>query len=151
MTTTFENARVGDKVYCLMSGWGKMSGIRDEEDYPLIVSFLCEAKTYTVDGKTCKTDCMPTLYWDKPEIIAPEQPKRTININGYEVPEPEREPLSPNEEYWIAALDSSILLATGVWTNHRVDNQALKRGLLHKTREAAIAHAQALLSFTEQK
>lgn len=74
---------------------------------------------------------------------------RTININGHKVPEPVREPLECDTEYYFVDLD--MLCFCGVWDDHVVDENRLKRGLIHLTEDAAIAHAKALLSFTMQK
>lgn len=73
----------------------------------------------------------------------------TININGFEVPEPVREPLPGCKYYfpWIAARD---LVEVAIWTNHSMDDRLLDLGIIHLTREAAEIHAKALLSFTQK-
>jgi hypothetical protein len=79
---------------------------------------------------------------------------RTININGIEVPEPEREALEDGDEYWspcIIYAGGDSLLVKHIWDSDSVDLAALSRGLIHLTREAAEIHAKALLSFTEEK
>lgn len=72
----------------------------------------------------------------------------TININGHELPAPVREPLEVGTPYWQPLIGSSKLEAAWVWRAHEVDTFLLKRGLIQLTKEAAIAHAEALLSFT---
>jgi hypothetical protein len=76
-------------------------------------------------------------------------PKRFITINGFEVPEPAREPLETGEKYWVVELGSIRLCSDYVWDDGEFDRLALQRGLIHKTKEAAEKHAKALLSFTE--
>lgn len=73
---------------------------------------------------------------------------RYININGHQVPEPVREPLEDDQEYWIA----DIRYAPSVfnWENNDADNRWLERGIIHLTKEAAEAHSAALLSFTQK-
>lgn len=74
---------------------------------------------------------------------------RTVNINGFEVPEPVRSPLERGTKYFSPAIDhDSKLCITSKWGNFSPDYIALNRGLIHLSEEAAIKHAEALLSFT---
>jgi len=73
----------------------------------------------------------------------------TININGHEVPEPYRGEMRYEQFYYIPSLDSNDFWYELCWTKDFVDQSAMERGLLHLTKEAAIKHAEALLSFTE--
>lgn len=74
---------------------------------------------------------------------------RTININGFEVPEPVRSVIGFGDEYWIPDVSFSDLVLEHCWRCGHQDYMWLKRGLVHLTREAAESHARALLSFTE--
>ena len=74
-----------------------------------------------------------------------------ININGYEVPEPVREPLEIGEDYYVA---NTGLICTdnpqsSRWRDDLYDNRRLENGVIHKTLDSAIAHIKALLSFTK--
>ena len=75
---------------------------------------------------------------------------RTININGFEVPEPAREPLEDRQDYYMP----SITLLDGaeyyVWRGDEHDTRWLEKGLIHLTKEAAATHAKALLSFAQK-
>ena len=76
----FSNAQVGDKVFDLCYGEGKISRI-EKGNYPIIVSFeektLCPyGESYDVTGRLGSHHTLPRLYWAKPEIIAPSQPSR---------------------------------------------------------------------------
>ena len=73
---------------------------------------------------------------------------RTININGFEVPEPVREPLENEQKYYIPSLAFDAILTIS-WGNDKDENEWLKKGLIHLTSEAAEIHAKALLSFTQ--
>ena len=84
----------------------------------------------------------------------------TIHINGFEVPEPCREPLEGVTHYYMPDLmesagGSSSGLSSGwvwsAWDDDEVDHARLKAGIVHLTGEAAALHARALLSFTEVK
>ncbi len=74
--------------------------------------------------------------------------QKTININGFEVPEPVREPLPYGTEYYTIELCVDVLRLQYIWNNDRVDARLLKAGIIHLTPEAAELHAKALLSFT---
>jgi len=85
---TFEKAQVGDKVYSLKYGEGKIIRVKPrEENYPIIINFNREASdfAYAINGKYVKNDLTPDLYWSKPEIIEPEAPKRLVEkiVNRY--------------------------------------------------------------------
>lgn len=74
---------------------------------------------------------------------------KTININGYEVPEPVREHLEIGSKYYTFDLyDKSF---AGEWSGHRLDFRRLDLGFIHSTRKGAQDHFKALLSFTENK
>jgi hypothetical protein len=75
---------------------------------------------------------------------------RTININGHDVPEPVREQLKEGRRYYSPCIASGMG-RVDIWTNHNMDNRLLELGIIHLTREAAEAHAKALLSFTEKQ
>lgn len=97
-------------------------------------------------GLSCPNDTTPLLMDTSGWYIVPT----TININGYEVPEPLRTAPRLGNQYYIAS--------TGVdtpsryeWLDDDVDYLYLAKGILHLTKEAAILHAKALISFTEAK
>lgn len=118
---------------------------------------------YAQDANECEE---PWLRWqirraglwldaNSPFTFFPDQEyrrkPRTILINGFEVPEPVREPLEPGQVYWIAdtSVYDSPLLKT-VWYGDCFDRKWLAAGLIHTTREAAQQHIYALLSFTKR-
>lgn len=74
----------------------------------------------------------------------------TITINGHEVPAPEREPLEKGQEYCSPDFKypGECLYDQLDWTGDGLDVARLKAGVIHLTKEAAISHAEALLSFT---
>jgi hypothetical protein len=72
---------------------------------------------------------------------------RTININGYEVPEPIRVRPEAGEVYYVVRLPDSHITKYAFYNGHP-ETTWLSQGLLHKTREAAELHLEALLSFT---
>jgi hypothetical protein len=75
---------------------------------------------------------------------------RTININGYEVPEPIRVKPSLGDKYYITFLTNNTV-ESYFFSDNTTDNRWFKLGFLHKTREAAELHLEALLSFTKHE
>lgn len=73
---------------------------------------------------------------------------RTITINGREVPEPMRQAPKVGDTFYSAVIFSNGLSYEFRWAGSATDRRILSRGLAHATEEAAIAHAEALLSFT---
>ena len=53
MSKTFENAKVGDKVWDFVLGWGTITSIKEKSDFPLTIMFDCreEYYIYTLEGK----------------------------------------------------------------------------------------------------
>ncbi|KJV07986.1 hypothetical protein [Methylocucumis oryzae] len=76
---------------------------------------------------------------------------KTININGFEVPEPVRTPLKDGEEYFYLELLDSSLYKRALWLGYKMDINRLNLGLCHLNSESAALHAKALLSFTQVK
>lgn len=95
------------------------------------------------NGKTCERvllDIATNLWKVRPE---------TIFINGIEVPKPEQKCLEMSQRYYVPDLDGSDdPTHSSTWYNDEIDLLWLSRGLIHLTLENALAHANALLSFT---
>jgi hypothetical protein len=76
---------------------------------------------------------------------------RMININGHEVPEPLRVKPNFGDLYYFPELSMpSDACENCDWEDDETDNERLIAGICHSTQEAAIAHAKALLSFTQK-
>lgn len=90
----------------------------------------------------CGTALPPCEYRIKP---------CTININGHEVPEPMRVAPEKETRYYAPHVLAEDLYVCWTWHGNSTDNRLLLLGITHKTKEAAITHAKALLSFTEVK
>jgi len=111
-----------------------------------------EYKNYTdewceVDNATALGMISVAVYTEfriKPEVIL---------INGIEVPKPCSNALAPETIYYIPYLEAKQVdyrWTSISWDNDSYDLHMLKLGLVHLTKEAAIKHAEALLSFTQQ-
>jgi len=104
--------------------------------------FTVSDVTYTCKDRFCQTH-FKNLTWTKPVV--------TANINGFDVLAPETEPPKEGTLYWIPVVSAKELASCARWAKDAIDNRSLKRGLVHLTKEAAQAHAKALLSFTERE
>ena len=79
------------------------------------------------------------------ELERRRKPK-TITINGIEVPEPHRGEIPNHTPYYMPYLAEYISCP---WHNDLFDKKRMAAGLIHLTKEAAIKHAEALISFTK--
>lgn len=78
--------------------------------------------------------------------------QKTININGFEVPEPVRFVIEVGTAYYIPIITTDIIMPKCYyWCNNEQDNSYLVKGLVHLTPESALLHAKALLSFTQKE
>ena len=74
----FDGIKVGDRVYSLAFGFGRVDGIDlSDDDYPLWVNFLRDGQSFTMDGEYEKGE-LQTLFWDKPVFDPPQRPKRKV-------------------------------------------------------------------------
>ena len=92
---------------------------------------------------------LPVSFYSHMEYRLKPEPPKTIRIGEYDVPEPVREPLEKDTEYWIAHFSLEGLANRFKWYSDKFDNRVLKSGLIHLTKEAAVIHAEALLSLTQ--
>ncbi|MDO4894990.1 hypothetical protein [Moraxella sp.] len=76
-----------------------------------------------------------------------------ITISNVSFPKPESEPLKNGTEYWVA--EPSYLrymeAKSSCWADDDLDRDFLHRGLVHLTKENAIAHAKALIKLSGGK
>jgi hypothetical protein len=70
---------------------------------------------------------------------------RTHKVNGFDVPVPESKELKSREQYYTACPTNTCYLDLHAWDCDMLDRRYLKRGLVHLTKEAAIANAKAMI------
>lgn len=98
MTTTFETAKVGDRVWCMVAGWGEVQSIDSSKDYPIAVRFNDDdIQTYTVGGFFAESDIRQTLFWDEIVFEVPVKPISAATL--------------PADEKQISALRDQIAIA----------------------------------------
>jgi hypothetical protein len=148
----FSKAKIGQRVYCLLWGYGAIVDATHCDSHPILVKF-CKGvgdfkESYTVDGFLTDAHFSPTLYWNKPEIITPLAPVPTKLIHGVEVPDISFIP-STGDEFYYPDIASYMFVSSG-----KVDALALSEHLVEfnmcypyteKGREAATLHAKAML------
>ena len=79
----FENAQIGDRVWNLRYGWGRIKKIRSNTKMKLEVFFDIDVSPtladYTADGKGSIWDLHPELFWNEfkfpPEVYIKSLPK----------------------------------------------------------------------------
>lgn len=82
MTTTFETAKVGDKVWSIERGWGEILSLTEGVIYPLAVGFPNENPlSFTLGGKRLLTQKYQTLFWDEVKIDAPAKPLPDLEVD----------------------------------------------------------------------
>lgn len=85
---TFSNAVIGDNVWSVKRGWGKVTQTEATADkgrcgiYPIGVEFTENKRGieyYTIDGKCHGEDILPEIFWDKFPITIAPRPKRRVS------------------------------------------------------------------------
>ena len=82
--------RVGDRVYCMKHGWGKVTDVSMGEQYPIYVQFCNGHKdSYTIEGMIHTSWINKTLFFAEPTItpdcLEKEEDTHIITIDGKEV------------------------------------------------------------------
>lgn len=73
-----------------------------------------------------------------------EEPIKYRQINGKKFPEPCNKPLKIGDPYFIVNIQYDLTVFKFCWADTSSDNDRLKMGIIHATREAAQAHADAI-------
>ena len=82
MTTTFETAQVGDKVFDIKHGWGLIIEIFSKNMRPITVQFSkCDRRSYMFNGKYSETDKTQVLFWDEVIITPPPKPLPKLEVD----------------------------------------------------------------------
>lgn len=72
--------KIGDKVFDILKGWGKVSSITFHPQFPIAVDFEYSSEcSYTLEGKYLLQDNQRRLYWDEPKFVIPKKPKPKVN------------------------------------------------------------------------
>lgn len=83
MTTTFEDAKIGDLAWDIRSGWGEIRDAGSHDRYSISVYFPNdEFKTYTAGGLYAENDITQSLFWDEVVIEAPAKPVPVLQVDA---------------------------------------------------------------------
>jgi len=75
----FRDVKVGDRVWDIRFGYGRVHLIDPCSAWPIKVEFSGDASdSYTYAGKQVTEDINPTLFWDEIVIKVPEKPVRLV-------------------------------------------------------------------------
>jgi hypothetical protein len=117
----------------------------DEEEEALI------SVLYNPHRKLKVSDVLHRLSDEQLEAELERRRKpKTIRIGEYDVPEPTKKDLNFRDRYFIPEISFGANFSEAVWDNDQVDIKRRETGIAHLTKEAAIKHAEALISFTKQ-
>ena len=98
-----------------------------------------------VFGEWTQPLCSPSWHADCEYRRKPQ----TININGYEVPEPYRGEMKEGQQYYPVDPQAFLFQYWTTWCDDSMDRRCKDRGFIHLTEEAAALHGKALASFTD--
>jgi hypothetical protein len=155
-TTTFENAKPGDRVWDICRGWGTVTANRfsgNLKSYSLDVE-LDEgtSNAFTIEGKGGANDINPILFWNEVKIEAPEQPPRTKLIHGVEIPDISFQP-KDNEEYYYPSPSCEDFYENTSYEDYEADRHRANYGLCYpytdEGKKVASLHAKAMLGIKE--
>lgn len=144
--------------------WGKIIDEQQFEDFKetsltahfhadsmlLYARHACTTETpwllweYSTDNGNTWSDCDNSPSWSLNLLYRVKSNK--IKVGSFTVHRPCVFPLNNGQHYFVASLDSSSLHYEYVWHNTENDFMLLERGLVHVTKEAAMNHANAILS-----
>jgi hypothetical protein len=148
MSTTFENARVGDRVWSVRRGHGTIDALDVDPDYPLAVKFDkgLTLKPYTMQGMEIKGE-LQTLFWQEIKFEAPKQLRMKL-INDVEVPNISFHP-NDNEYYYYPELTQFLYDKTFfikcIDTHEFRSANSLCYPYTEEGKAAAMLHSKALL------
>ena len=100
-------------------------------------------KGLLIHGREGRTVSVSGVSWERPQdySLAP----RTHKVNGFTVPAPEVKAPSLRDCYWIPCLEKEDMMLNCCWGDWEADKRFLSIGLIHLTKEAAIANTRAML------
>jgi hypothetical protein len=148
-TTTFETAKVGDRVFSHTFGCGVIDEINEDSNYPIVVVFDIGSDTFTLEGSYRKSNPTQCLFWDKCTIEAPIKPSRMKLIHGVEVSDISFHPTDETDYYYPDTTEADMVSATTYYDKYPADTFRSANNLCYPYTEegkaAAVLHAKAML------
>jgi hypothetical protein len=150
MTTTFETAKVGDRVFSHTFGWGKIERVSMYTKHPINVRFSLDnsVSSFTVEGYHRADLQIQSLFWDECTIEAPAKPITMKLIHGVEVPDISFNP-TDGTAYYYPATNDDMYSTTTYYSKYLSDRFRSDNNLCYpytkEGKQAAILHAKAML------
>jgi hypothetical protein len=156
-TTTFENAKVGDKVYSVAFGWGEVICTDGFEHYPLGVRFQntdIDTHYFTLDGCYYADNPIRSLFWTEMKVVPIIESTTTTTttkiVNGVEIPNISYIPEPHHYCNIPAPTCPELYKRVSCYTNKYINvKHMITHGLCYpdteKGKAAAILHAKAML------
>jgi hypothetical protein len=150
MTTTFENAKVGDKVFSPTFGWGEIDHINMFSKHPINVRFFHDnaSSGYTFEGYFYIDLPIQSLFWDRVDIEASVKPVGVKIVNGVEIPDISFKPDS-GEYCYIPFPTHADLYLRIYYCYPGLDEHVVTNNLCYpyteEGKQAAILHTKAML------
>lgn len=90
----FDDAKVGDRVFSTVYGWGKVFSVdKTDVHFPLVIEFDKNIRMcYRSDGTTNELNKFPNLYWNEVKLPTEEEDKKPFDLVKFL-----REKLEPKE------------------------------------------------------
>ena len=128
--------------------------MKTEHKYAQVLRWIADGKK--VEGRTAGTmnEWCDVTDWNDTALSATVRGEwdyefrlkpRTIKVNGREIVAGETAAPELRSTYWSPWFSKDELVCVVRWSDDGVDKNFLKRGLVHLTKENAIAHAKAML------
>lgn len=156
-TTTFEYAKVGDKVWDFNYGWGTVRGTlttHKSRTYIEVVFTSCE-EYYTPDGVCSSISGTPTLFWDEIKFKVPKRPVRVKLINGEEVPDISFRPVEDEHFYMPSTLIPEMFNYTRFHVGGQSSEWLFSNDMCYpfteEGKQTAILHTKALLGIVGEE
>lgn len=75
----FADAKVGDRVWSVLLGWGTVINVSNAGSLVIHVKFDCGRNdNFSKKGYRLSDDVYPALFWDEVKITPPPRPKRKV-------------------------------------------------------------------------
>jgi hypothetical protein len=152
----FSNAKVGDRVWSFIHGWGVIIKVGRSSDFPIYAEFSTANddgyESYSYEGRSLLSDYHPTLFWDEINFTIPSKPKAKWKlINGVKIPNITITPTLGSYYYFPYVSNGTVVVCNVRFDNDANDQARVSNGLCYPfTNEAkaiAILHAEAMLKY----
>lgn len=153
-TATISGDYCGVIGWCKNPFWNEENGYQEiflpttkHKHYDLIVKWAADTsqKVWCNAGSHWFLAKTPNWFRDTEYHIGEHPPKRKIMIGDIEIDAPEVSELAHNTEYYLPNIGALEMYSESRWYKDNVDLFRLKTGVIHLNKEAAIAHAKALI------